>query len=50
MNGIYAETTLIFKDKRFMPHLQTYTDYKEDRQQKIFLLAREMFFLLKINA
>ena len=48
-DGIYAETTLIFKGTRFVPHLHTYTDYKEERQQKIFLLAREMLFLLKIN-
>jgi hypothetical protein len=49
-DGIYAETTLIFKGKRFVPPLHTYTDYKDERQQKIFLLAREMFFLLKIDA
>jgi hypothetical protein len=48
-DGIYAEATLIFKGKRFMPHLHTYTDYKDEKRQQLFLLAREMFFLLKIN-
>jgi hypothetical protein len=48
-DGIYAETTLIFKDKGYFPHVHTYTDYKDERQQRLFLLAREMFFLLKIN-
>jgi hypothetical protein len=48
-DGIYAEATLIFKGNRFQPHLHTYTDYKDEKRQKLFLLAREMFFLLKIN-
>jgi hypothetical protein len=48
-DGIYAEATLIFKRNRFQPHLHTYTDYKDEKRQRLFLLAREMFFLLKIN-
>ena len=48
-DGIFAEATLLFKGKRYMPHLHTYNDYKDDRYQKFFLLGREMFFLLKMN-
>jgi hypothetical protein len=48
-DGIYAEATLIFKGNRFQPHLHTYTDYKDEKRQRMFLLAREMFFLLKIG-
>lgn len=45
--GIYAETTLIFsKEKgRFIPNINTYNDYRDDRNLKYFLLARELFLL-----
>ena len=48
-DGIFAEATLLFKGKRYVPHLHTYNDYKDERYQKFFLLGREMFFLLKMN-
>jgi hypothetical protein len=48
-DGIYAEATLIFKGNRFQPHLHTYTDYKDEKRQRLFLLAREMYFMLKMN-
>jgi hypothetical protein len=48
-DGIYAETTLIFKGKRFMPHIHTYTDFRDEKRRELFMLAREMFFLLKMN-
>jgi hypothetical protein len=48
-DGIFAEATLLFKGKRYIPHSHTYNDYKDERYQKFFLLGREMFFLLKMN-
>jgi hypothetical protein len=48
-DGIYAEATLIFKGKQFVPHVHTYNDYKDEKFQRFFLLGREMFFLLKMN-
>jgi hypothetical protein len=48
-DGIYAEATLIFRDKQFVPHIHTYNDYKDERFLRFFLLGREMYFLLKMN-
>jgi hypothetical protein len=48
-DGIYAEATLIFKGKQFVPHIHTYNDYKDEKFLRFFLLGREMFFLLKMN-
>jgi len=47
-DGIYAETTLIFSKEKeaYVPNINTYNDYKDERNLKFFLLARELFFLL----
>lgn len=39
--GIFAEVTLIFKNKRYQPHLFTYRDYASDTYIEIFMRARE---------
>jgi hypothetical protein len=48
-DGIFAEATLIFKGKQFVPHVHTYNDYKDEKFQRFFMLGREMYFLLKTN-
>ena len=50
-DGIYAEVTLIFSktEGRFIPNINTYNDYKDERYLKFFLLARELFTLLNRN-
>jgi hypothetical protein len=40
--GIYAEVTLIFKQKRFMPLDWTYPDYREETALEFFAAAREI--------
>jgi Domain of unknown function (DUF4416) len=39
--GIYAETTLVFRDGRYQPHLFTYRDYASETYREIFARARE---------
>lgn len=42
--GIFAEVTLIYKDKddRYQPHLFTYRDYASDEYAEIFSRARKL--------
>jgi hypothetical protein len=49
--GIFAEVTLIFSkaEGKFIPNINTYNDYKDERYLKFFLFARELFFLLNGN-
>ncbi len=44
-DGIYAEITLIFRKDYFVPHINTYKDYQDERYLEIFMQARK---LLKI--
>lgn len=39
--GIFAEVTLIFRNKRYQPHLFTYRDYASNAYIEIFMKARE---------
>jgi len=50
-DGIHAEVTLIYSKeaKEYIPNINTYNDYKDDRHRKIFLLARELFKMGKRN-
>ncbi len=48
-DGIYAEVTLIFRKGEFVPHLNTYNDYKDERYIKLFLSARNLLRLLYGN-
>lgn len=41
--GIFAEVTLLFRDKRYQPHLFTYRDYASDFYIDLFMKAREYF-------
>ncbi len=41
-DGIYAEVTLIFKKNRFVPHLNTFKDYQDERYINIFMSARRL--------
>ncbi len=45
--GIYAETTLIFSktERKYVPNVNTYNDYRDDRNLRFFMLARELFLL-----
>lgn len=45
-DGIYAEVTLIFKKDRFVPHINTYMDYREERYMDIFMNARKLFKII----
>jgi len=45
-DGIYAEVTLIFKNGRFIPHINTYKDYKDERYLRIFMMARKLLSIL----
>ena len=49
--GIHAEVTLIYskEKKEYLPNINTYYDYKDDRQRKIFLLARKLLKLQSVN-
>ncbi len=40
--GIYGEVTLIFKDKTYIPHIFTYTDYQDPKYIEIFIDARKL--------
>lgn len=39
--GIFAEVTLVFRNKRYQPHLFTYPDYASDSYIELFMRARE---------
>lgn len=39
--GIFAEVTLIFRNKRYQPHLFTYRDYASNPYIEIFMKARQ---------
>jgi hypothetical protein len=47
-NGIYGEVSMIYdKQKRqYIPHINTYKDYSDERYQRIFLMGRRLLFLL----
>jgi len=40
--GIYGELELFYKDKTFVPHLFTYSDYMEKNCIEMFIKARGM--------
>jgi hypothetical protein len=42
--GIHAEVTLIYSKEtgQYIPNINTYNDYKDERHGKIFLLGREL--------
>lgn len=40
--GIYAEVSLIYKKNSFVPHLNTYKDFKDERYKEIFMTARKL--------
>lgn len=42
-NGIYAEVTLYYKDRRFNPWPWTYPDYKSDVYLDVFEHIRELY-------
>ncbi len=42
--GIFAEVTLVYRNKSYQPHLFTYRDYASDDYIKVFMKARQ--FLL----
>jgi len=50
--GIFAEVTLIFSKAqgKFIPNINTYNDYKDERYGKFFLLARDLFYLLNSDS
>lgn len=45
-DGIFGEITLIFTKGRFVPHVNTYRDYRDERLLRVFLTARTVFSLL----
>jgi hypothetical protein len=48
-DGIYAEVTLIFKKGQFIPHINTYKDYQDEKYLRIFMMARKLLTILKNN-
>lgn len=42
-NGVFAEITLVFKGKSFMPHEWTYPDYKTEEYIEIFNKIRGIY-------
>ena len=46
-DGIYAEITLIFQHGGFLPHINTYRDYQDEKYLKFFMAARNLLMLLK---
>jgi len=41
-DGIYAEVSVIYKKNRFLPHINTYKDFQDERYMEIFLSARKL--------
>lgn len=48
-SGIYAEATLIFRHGRFEPHVNTYREFQDERNLKIFYIARRLYFMLRAD-
>lgn len=50
-NGIYGEVTMIYdmRKKQYMPHINTYRDYNDERYKRSFLIARRLLFLRLIG-
>jgi len=48
-DGIYAEVTLIFKNSRFVPHINTYRDYQDEKFVNVFMMARKLLSLIKLE-
>jgi hypothetical protein len=46
-DGIYAEVTLIFKKGQFIPHINTYKDYQDEKYLRIFMTARKLLSILR---
>ncbi|MDI6801896.1 MAG: DUF4416 family protein [Thermodesulfovibrionales bacterium] len=46
-DGIYAEATLIFKNSKFIPHINTYRDYQDEQYLNIFMIARKLLSILR---
>lgn len=46
-DGIYGEVTLIFRQGRFVPHINTYRDFQDERYLRLLMIARKLLFLLK---
>ncbi|MEW6740237.1 MAG: DUF4416 family protein [Nitrospirota bacterium] len=46
-DGIYAEVTLIFKKGQFIPHINTYKDYQDEKYLRIFMMARRLLSILR---
>ncbi|HMK56157.1 MAG TPA: DUF4416 family protein [Dissulfurispiraceae bacterium] len=46
--GIHAEVTLIYSKEagEYLPNINTYNDYKDERHRKIFILGRELFGMM----
>ncbi|MCL0085077.1 DUF4416 family protein, partial [Thermodesulfovibrionales bacterium] len=42
-NGIYADLTLLFREGQFVPHINTYKDYQDERHLSVFMIARKLF-------
>lgn len=41
-DGIYAEVTLIFRNGNFVPHINTYKDYQDERYLRLFMIGRRL--------
>ncbi len=48
-DGIYAEVTLIFVKGQFVPHVNTYKDYQDERYLRLFIMGRNLLSLLTIE-
>jgi hypothetical protein len=46
-DGIYAEVTLIFKNGMFVPHINTYRDYQDEKFVNVFMMARKLLSLVR---
>jgi hypothetical protein len=46
-DGIYAEVTLMFQNGCFVPHVNTYNDYKDEKFVRFFHVARNLLMFLK---
>jgi hypothetical protein len=46
-DGIYAEVTLVFHHGRFLPHINTYREYQDEKNLKIFMMARKLLGILR---
>ncbi len=46
-DGIYGDVALIFKNGQFVPHINTYRDYQDEKFVNVFMMARKLLFLIK---